>query len=168
MLIFFHCQWFHLSEERFAEELHFMLPIMVSWSGAPTPIISWNVLHQCGCCPPPFVIICSSSASQYPTRRLTSNIEYSKLWVASVVKGVGWGVNPPTLFNNSAPGSLPPSKPPLPAPGPRPAAHYMGSQAASTGKPQLLQGSTTPTNQPKYQPSFFQICHCFQMSKSPP
>ena len=93
-----------------------MLPIMVSWSGAPTvPIISWNVLHQCGCCcPPPFVIICSSTATQYPTQPLTS----STLNVANYELQVQWKglvpgrVNPPTLFNNSAPGSLPRPNPP--------------------------------------------------------
>ena len=66
-------------------------------------------------------------------------------WVASVVEGVGEQIRP--LFSIIQPlGGT--RNPPLPAPGPRPATHYMGKQAASAGKLQLLQGSTRPPDQP--------------------
>ena len=72
-------------------------------------------------------------------------------WVASVVEGVGEQIRP--LFSIIQPLGPSPPSPLHSAPGPRPAAHYMGSQAASTGKPQLLQGSTKPPRLPKYQPT---------------
>ena len=98
--------------------------------------------------PPPFVIICSSSGQQYPGNRyIRPEKPSASNWVA-IEPERGWGANPPTLFNNSAPGSPLPLQTPVPAPGPRPAAHYMGSLAASTGKPQLLQGSTKPSRRP--------------------
>ena len=123
-------------------------PIMVSWSGARTPIISCYVLHQYATHP---ATICDHLFIKWPLIPWEPIYPAEKPSASNLVAiepERGWGANPPTLFNNSAPGSPLPLQTPVPAPGPRPAAHYMGSLAASTGKPQLLQGSTKPSRQP--------------------
>ena len=106
LFVFWHCWSYFWWEERF------IFLIIVFWSGAPAPIISWNVLHQCGYWAPPFVIICSSGG-QYPTTPPPPN---GSNWVASVVEGVGEQIRP--LFSIIQPlGPPSPSKPRCPPQG---------------------------------------------------
>ena len=121
------------------------------WCSYCTPIISWNVLHQCGWWAPPFVIICSSSG-QTPKERSDLQKSTYKCSRYRVCSRRGWWLGEgrvPTrpLFSIIQPlgGTL---DPPLPAPGPRPGRPLYGQPGGLHRKAPAAPGLHKTSNQP--------------------